>query len=124
MLPLAEFTYNNTPHDSTGVTPFFANKGYHPVLNWQFSRIPNAKVLEVAKDWDSLNDYLQEHLKVAMERATYFANLNRRPTPNWNVSDKVYLNTKNIKTKRPTKKFDWKNYGPFTIIEKIKSHAY
>ena len=124
LLPLAEFTYNNTPHDSTGVTPFFANKGYHPVLNWEFSKIPNAKVLEVAQDWDSLNKYLREHLKVAMERATYFANQNRRPTPNWNVGDKVYLNTKNIKTKRPTKKFDWKNYGPFTIIEKVKSHAY
>jgi hypothetical protein len=23
LLPLAEFTYNNTLHDSTGVTPFF-----------------------------------------------------------------------------------------------------
>jgi hypothetical protein len=43
------------PHDSTSITPFFANKGYHPILNWQFSEIPNAKVLEVATDWDSLN---------------------------------------------------------------------
>jgi hypothetical protein len=43
LLPLAEFTYNNTPHDSTGVTPFFANKGYHPVLNWEFSKIPSWK---------------------------------------------------------------------------------
>jgi hypothetical protein len=70
LLPLAEFTYNNTPHNSTGVTPFFANKGYHPVLNWEFSKIPSAKVLEVAQDWDSLNKYLKEHLKVAMESAT------------------------------------------------------
>jgi hypothetical protein len=99
LLPLAEFTYNNTPYDSTGVTPFFANKGYHPVLNWKFSKIPSAKVLEVVQDWDSLHKYLKEHLKVAMESATYFANLNRRPTSNWNVGDNIYLNTKNIKTK-------------------------
>jgi hypothetical protein len=59
-----------------------------------------------------------------MKNATYFANLNRRPTPNWNVGDNIYLNTKHIKTKRPMKKFDWKNYGPFKIINKIKSHAY
>jgi hypothetical protein len=124
LLPLAKFTYNNIPHDSTGVIPFFANKGYHPVLNWEFSKIPSAKLLEVAKDWDSLNEYLKEHLKVVMERATYFANLNQRPTPNWNVGDNVYLNTKNIKTKQLTKKFDWKNYGPFKIIEKIKSYTY
>ena len=30
LLPLAEFTYNNTPNESTGTSPFFANKGYHP----------------------------------------------------------------------------------------------
>ena len=30
LLPLGEFTYNNAPAASTGVSPFFANKGYHP----------------------------------------------------------------------------------------------
>ena len=29
LLPLAEFAYNNTPSATTGITPFFANKGYH-----------------------------------------------------------------------------------------------
>jgi len=29
LLPLAEFVYNNTPSATTGITPFFANKGYH-----------------------------------------------------------------------------------------------
>jgi IS30 family transposase len=32
LLPLAEFTYNNAPNETTGVSPFFANKGYHPNL--------------------------------------------------------------------------------------------
>ena len=32
LLPLAEFAYNNTPSATTGVSPFFANKGYHPDL--------------------------------------------------------------------------------------------
>jgi len=30
LLPLAEFAYNNAPSVTTGVSPFFANKGYHP----------------------------------------------------------------------------------------------
>jgi len=30
LLPLGEFAYNNAPGASTGVSPFFANKGYHP----------------------------------------------------------------------------------------------
>jgi hypothetical protein len=30
LLPLVEFAFNNTPLATTGVSPFFANKGYHP----------------------------------------------------------------------------------------------
>ena len=29
LLPLAEFAYNNTPSATTGISPFFTNKGYH-----------------------------------------------------------------------------------------------
>ena len=32
LLPLAEFAYNNMPSATTGITPFFANKRYHPNL--------------------------------------------------------------------------------------------
>ena len=32
LLPLTEFTYNNTPSATTGISPFFANKSYHPDL--------------------------------------------------------------------------------------------
>jgi hypothetical protein len=30
LLQLKEFTYNNAPAASTGMSPFFTNKGYHP----------------------------------------------------------------------------------------------
>jgi len=30
LLPLTEFAYNNAPSATTSVSPFFANKGYHP----------------------------------------------------------------------------------------------
>src|SRR6266705_5384900 len=33
LLPLAEFTYNNAPNATTCVSPFFANKGYHPNIS-------------------------------------------------------------------------------------------
>ena len=32
LLLLTEFAYNNTLSATTGVSPFFANKGYHPDL--------------------------------------------------------------------------------------------
>ena len=33
LLPLAEFSYNNAPNATTGVSPFFANKGYDLAIN-------------------------------------------------------------------------------------------
>ncbi|KAI5888428.1 uncharacterized protein SCHCODRAFT_02513229, partial [Schizophyllum commune H4-8] len=36
----------------------------------------------------------------------------------------VMLDLRNIKTKRPTKKLDYKRLGPFTVEKKVGSHAY
>ena len=33
LLPIAEFSYNNAPNTMTGLSPFYANKGYHPNLS-------------------------------------------------------------------------------------------
>ena len=47
LLPLTEFAYNNAPSATTSVSPFFANKGYHPNItvhpecNIAFSRAHN-----------------------------------------------------------------------------------
>ena len=30
LLPITEFAFNNAPSATTGISPFFANKGYHP----------------------------------------------------------------------------------------------
>ncbi|KAJ8456604.1 hypothetical protein ONZ51_g12023 [Trametes cubensis] len=33
LLPLAEFAYNNAPSATTGISPFFVNKGYNPAIS-------------------------------------------------------------------------------------------
>ena len=41
LLPLAEFSYNNSKHFVTSLTPFFANYGFHPRMSLlPFPRIP------------------------------------------------------------------------------------
>ena len=42
----------------------------------------------------------------------------------YNIGDHVYLNSKNINSTRPTKKLDWKYYGPYPIVKRIKNIAY
>ena len=42
----------------------------------------------------------------------------------YKVSNKVYLNSKNIESIRPAKKLDYKYYGPYTISEAIGKQVY
>lgn len=40
------------------------------------------------------------------------------------MGDWVYLNRKNIKTTRPSRKLDWKFIGPYQVLEKYGKNAY
>jgi len=53
----------------------------------------------------------------------YF-DLHRKPDPNLESGDKVWLLPRNIKTTRPSKKLDYKKIGPFKIWAKIGTNAY
>ena len=48
----------------------------------------------------------------------------RKPDPNLQSGDMVWLLPRNIHTTRPSKKLDYKKIGPFRIIERIGSKAY
>lgn len=52
------------------------------------------------------------------------ANQSCEPTPAFDIGDEGWLNTRNIKTEQPSRKFDHKRIGLYHIIEKIGSHAY
>src|SRR5258706_1558987 len=61
LLPLAEFAYNNTPHATTGVSPFFATCGYDPLI----AVFPDAEVMDLcakhfAINFDKIHKFLQE----------------------------------------------------------------
>lgn len=123
-LPIAEFTYNNTPHSTTGVSPFFANKGYHPRLTISLDDIPAHEAHEVARDLKSLHSYLRNEIAVANEAYQKFANTHRADTPDWPEGTLVWLDCRNIKTKRPMKKLDHRRLGPFKILKRVSTHAY
>ena len=57
-LPLTEFIYNNTPHSATSVSPFFANKGYHPRLTISLEGIPTHEAHMVATNLKMLHQHL------------------------------------------------------------------
>jgi RNase H-like domain found in reverse transcriptase/Reverse transcriptase (RNA-dependent DNA polymerase)/Integrase zinc binding domain/Integrase core domain/Chromo (CHRromatin Organisation MOdifier) domain len=124
LLPLAEFAYNNTPHSATQVTPFFANKGYHPKLEIGMSNVSSYAAQQYAEDLTSLHEYLREQIQIAIDQYSRATEDRRIPPPEFKEGSKVWLSTRNIKTKRPSKKLDHRRVGPIKILKKISSHAF
>ena len=58
----------------------------------------------------------------AQEDMSKYANRRRRAI-NWDVGDKVYLLTKNLKNHRPSRKLGQQWVGPYTVLEQI-GHAF
>ena len=47
------------------------------------------------------------------------ANKNQKPSPQYKVSDLVWLSTKNIHTKKPLKKLNHKRIGPYKVTKLV-----
>ena len=60
----------------------------------------------------------------AADNMARFYDIHQRDAPKYNVGDKVWLSSENIRTVRPTKKFDYKWLGPYVIEWVISCNAY
>jgi hypothetical protein len=69
LLPLAEFAYNNAPSTTTGVSPFFTNKEYHPNISIHPEcDLSSSHARDYAIDLDELHQFLQEEMAHAQEQ--------------------------------------------------------
>jgi hypothetical protein len=117
LLPLAEFAYNNAPSATTGISPFFANKGYHPNITVHPERdIASARAREFAVDLDELHSQLKSEIAKAQQRYQASADSRRLPAPHFQVGDKVFVKAQFFRTTRPSKKLSEKFLGPYEII--------
>jgi len=123
LLPMAEFVYNNSVTTGNGVMRFYANYGFHPCT----INLPDEKDEPVNPastlygHWmTAIHDLARKGLKAAQGRMRRYTNPDRKPPPAYQVGDLVMLNGRNIKTRRPSRKMDHKNHGPFQI-EKVVS---
>jgi hypothetical protein len=114
LLPLAEFAFNNTPSATTGVSPFFANKGYHPniSINPKHS-LASACAHELAVNLLELHEYLKENIWLAQQRYQGPADNCRTPPPDFKIGNRVFVKAKFFKTTRPSPKLSEKYLGPF-----------
>ena len=92
LLPLAEFTYNNAPNATTGVSLFFANKGYNPNLTVHPERdLTSARARNFAVDLDKLHGHLCTNIAAAQVCYRTQADKHRLPAPDFQIGDSVYV---------------------------------
>jgi len=123
-LALAEFSYNNSAHESTGKAPFQLLYGYLPQLDVEDDD-PKRGAASASERIELLRTErkeLAERLRKAAE--THKKYYDRKHTPKrFNVKDKVMLAARNIKQLRPNKKLADKFLGPFEVLEIIGGHS-
>ena len=125
LLPLAEFAYNNAPNASTGISPFFANKGYNPEITIHPERdITSTRAREYAVDLDELHAHLRENLRVAQQRYQIQADRRRNPAPDFPIGSQAFVRAEHIRTTRPTRKFAERYLGPYEVIARPGTHSY
>jgi len=121
LLPMAEFAYNNSATTGNGMSPFYANYGFHPVAVEPALSEPFNPASATHGHWmQAIHDEAQIGLREARERMRRYTDPERKEPPAYQVGDLVMLSGRHIKTRRPAKKLDHKNHGPFQI-EKIVS---
>lgn len=131
LIPMAELAINNRDAHSTGVSPFFLTHGYHvePLQleeaprNIQEPRGPIQQADLIVRQLREAREWAQTSMAVAQQEQEEAANRTRQQAPQFRVGDKVWLDLRNVRTTRPSKKLDWKN-AKYTVTEVVGSHSY
>ena len=122
---MAKFAYNNAKKASTGHTPFELNCSYQPQILYKDDVNSHSK----SKAIDKLSAKLKE-LIIICRKNFYHAQELQKQAHNKGVKprsyapgDKVWLNSKYIKTKQ-NRKLEAKFFGPFRVLHPVGKQAY
>jgi transposase InsO family protein len=116
LLAMAQLSYNNKLSEATGQTPYFANHGKHPNLFERTLPSPRAEAaMKSAEEMKTIHEEMSKKILHAQTQSISYVNKKRKTAPQLKRGDKVYLHTKNLRTKRPSKGLDHVKVGPFLI---------
>ena len=126
LLSLAQFSYNNHQHSTTKILPFYANYDKHP--NWDpnnnittsSSEAATTKINKIVK----LHEELSRRVNQGQKDTAKQVNKKRLKGPTFEKGDKVYLLTKNLKSKQPSSKLDHVRIGPFKVEKQTSKVNY
>ncbi|KAL7868633.1 hypothetical protein SRHO_G00100170 [Serrasalmus rhombeus] len=106
-LPWAEYAQNSLISSATGITP---------------SQVP------AVDEWKNRSQQTWEEAHVRLQRAVrrmeVQANQRRGPTPAFQVGQRVWLSTRDLRLRLPSKKLSPRFIGPFRIIKRVSPVSY
>ena len=124
-LPLAEHANNNSVTKGHGMSPFYANYGFHLQTEWTKEPEAQNPGAQLYAHWMQTT-HLRAHeaLDRTRESKSKYYNRKAKRQPKIAVGDLVIVNAKNIRTKRPTKKLSPKLYELFKVMERRGNRAF
>ena len=124
LLPFAEFAYNNAPSTTTGISPFFANKGHNPNITVHPERdFASIRACEFAVDLDELHSDLKDHIREAQSQYQVSVDRTHSLHPKFPIGSSAFVKAQFFHTTQPTKKFAEKYLSPFEIISRAGTHS-
>jgi len=125
LLPLAEFAYNNAPSATTGISLFFANKGYHPnLIVYPQQDIASSCACDFIVDLDKLQGTLKEEIAKAQRQYQPSANSCQQQPLDFQIGQSVFIRSQYFQTIRPLKKLSEKYLRPYEIIAQPSSQSF
>ena len=110
---------------TTGVSPFFANKGYHPNIVVHPERnLTSAQARELAIDLDQLHQELWEHIADAQQRYQKSADMRWAPALDFKIGSQAFVKAKFFCSTWLSKKLSKKNLRPFEVIMQPGTHSF
>ena len=94
MLPLAEYSYNNSVTTATQMSPFYVNYCFHPRTTWPVEMESKNPASRNYAHWiTSVHELCRSYLEATRERMGRYYDRSKKDAPHYAVGDMVMLNS-------------------------------